>query len=72
VLAVDLYNDDRISPGKAAELADVSYDEFYTILKARGHKIRHGPITLEEVDEEYTASITKEQKNYLKIRRIYP
>lgn len=55
VLAVDLYNDGRISLGKAAELADVSYDEFYAILKARGHKIRIGPRTLEKAEEEYKA-----------------
>jgi len=45
VLAVEIYNDGRTSLGRAAELAGVSYNEFYNILRERGHKIRIGPKT---------------------------
>jgi len=53
VLAIELYNDGKISFGRAAELAGVPYDEFYTILRERGHKIRIGPKTLKEAEDEY-------------------
>ena len=61
LLAVELYMEGRISLGRAAELADVSYDEFWDSLRERGHKIRVGPKTLKEAEREYKAT-----KEYLK------
>ncbi len=61
LLAVELYMEGKVSLGKAAELAGVSYDEFWDSLKERGHKIRVGPKSLEEAEREYKAA-----KEYLK------
>ena len=55
LLAVELYIDRKVSLGKAAELAGIPYDEFYDFLKERGHKLRVGPKTPEEADNEYKA-----------------
>jgi len=59
LLAVELYLEGKISLGKAVELSDAGYDEFYGFLKERGHKIRIGPKTLHEAEQEYT--IAKER-----------
>lgn len=56
VLAVELYMDGRISLGRAAELAGVSYDDFWSFLRDRGLKIRAGPRNLEEAEMEYRAA----------------
>ncbi len=56
ILAVELYVGGRVSLGRAAELAGVSYDEFWDFLKERGHKIRAGPKSLEEAEREYRAA----------------
>jgi len=56
VLAVELYMDGRISLGRAAELAGVSYDDFWSFLRDRGLKIRAGPRSLEEAEMEYRAA----------------
>ena len=53
IFAVELYNEGKVSLGKAAELADVSYDAFFHFLREKGHKIRVGPKTLEEAELEY-------------------
>jgi len=53
ILAVELYIEGKVSLGRAAELAGVPYDEFFAILKERGHKIRIGPKTLKEAEREY-------------------
>ena len=53
ILAVELYNEGKVSLGRAAELADVSYEAFFQFLRKKGHKIRVGPKTLEEAELEY-------------------
>ncbi|KPV65319.1 MAG: hypothetical protein AOA65_0264 [Candidatus Bathyarchaeota archaeon BA1] len=53
ILAVELYMEGRVSLGRAAELADISYDDFWDFLKERGHKIRAGPKNLKEAQREY-------------------
>jgi len=53
LLALELYTDGRISLGKGAELAGISYDEFYAVLGGRGHMICIGPGILEEADGNY-------------------
>lgn len=53
ILAVELYMEGKVSLGRAAELADVSYDDFWDFLKERGHKIRAGPKSLKEAEREY-------------------
>lgn len=56
VLAVESYMEGRVSLGKAAELAGVSYDDFWDFLKDRGLKIRAGPKSIEEAEREYRAA----------------
>ncbi len=56
LLAVELYMDGKVSLGRAAELAGVSYDEFWDSLKERGHKIRVGPKSLAEAESEHKAA----------------
>ena len=56
LLAIDLYMSGKISLGRAAELADLSYDEFWEALRERGLKIRVGPKSLEEARAEYEAA----------------
>ena len=55
LLALDLYMSGKISLGKAAELAGISYDEFWDELRRRGLKLRVGPKTIEEAEREYEA-----------------
>ena len=43
----------KISLGRAAELAGLSYDEFWEALRERGLKIRVEPKSLEEAKTEY-------------------
>jgi len=56
LLAIDLYMSGKISLGRAAELAGLSYDEFWEALRERGLKIRVGPKSLEEARAEYEAA----------------
>lgn len=56
VLAVESYMDGRVSLGMAAELAGVSYDDFWDFLRERGLKIRAGPKSLEEAERDYSAA----------------
>lgn len=56
LLAIDLYMSGKISLGRAAELAGLSYDEFWEALRKRGLKIRIGPKSLEEARAEYEAA----------------
>jgi len=56
VLAVESYMEGRASLGKAAELAGVSYDDFWDFLKDRGLKIRAGPRSIEEAERDYKAA----------------
>jgi len=53
ILAAELYMAGKVSLGRAAELADIPYDDFWGFLKESGHKIRVGPKTLEEAEKEY-------------------
>lgn len=55
LLTHELYHDQKISLGKAAELSDTTHDEFIHFLKERGHHIRIGPKTLQEANQEYQA-----------------
>ncbi len=55
LLAIDLYMGGRISLGRAAELAGLSYDGFWEALRERGLRIRAGPRSLEEAEAEYEA-----------------
>lgn len=56
LLATELYLDEKVSMGKAAELAGTHYDEFYAFIKERGHKLRIGPKTPEEAERDYKAA----------------
>jgi predicted HTH domain antitoxin len=56
ILAVELYNEGKVSLGIAVDLADVSYDSFFQFLREKGHKIRIGPINL-EAEKEYKKAI---------------
>lgn len=61
LLAIDLYIREKISFGRAAELARLSYDAFWDTLRKRGFKLRSGPKTLEEAKAEYSKA-----KRYVK------
>jgi len=56
VLAIESYMDGRVSLGRAAELAGISYDDFWSFLKERGLKIRAGPKSLKEAERDYSAA----------------
>ncbi|PSG99742.1 MAG: hypothetical protein BRC28_03120 [Nanohaloarchaea archaeon SW_4_43_9] len=51
-LAVELYEEEKISLGRAAELADLSYEEIKEELSGRGIEIRRGPESVEEMEED--------------------
>jgi len=51
-LAVELYRKEKISLGKAAAIANVSYDEMLDILYLRGIQPRFGPSTKKEAETE--------------------
>ncbi len=53
ILALDLYMREEVSFGRAAELAGLSYDEFWDSVRERGFKLRVGPKTVEEAKKEY-------------------
>jgi len=54
-LAAELYSKGKISIGMAAELAGVSYERMRDILAARDIKLRLGPESVEEAEQEYKA-----------------
>jgi len=51
-IAVKLYTDDKISLGKAAELAGMSFDELKDVLVQRGIKPKLGIVTISEAQDE--------------------
>ena len=51
-IAVKLYTDDKISLGKAAELAGMSFDEMKDVLVQRGIKPKLGIATISEALDE--------------------
>ena len=51
-IAVKLYADDKISLGKAAELAGISFDEMKEVLMQRGIKPKLGTRTISEALDE--------------------
>jgi len=51
-LAVRMYESGEVSLGRASEIAGVSYEDMRQILKGRGIKIKVGPETIEEAEEE--------------------
>lgn len=52
--SVELYRNKKISLGRAAEIAGVDYEGMKSILMNRSIKIRRGPKTVEEGEEEYS------------------
>ncbi len=51
-IASVLYKDEKISLGKAVEVADVNYEEMKKILVDKGIKIRRGASTKKEMEKE--------------------
>ena len=51
-IAVNLYTDDKISLGKAAELAGMSFDDMKDVLAQRGIKPKLGIVTISEALDE--------------------
>jgi predicted HTH domain antitoxin len=51
-IAVKLYTDDKISLGKAAELAGISFDEMKEVLMQRGIKPKLGIVTISDALDE--------------------
>ncbi len=52
-IAIDLYRKEKISLGKAADIARVGYEKIKDILIERGILIRRGPQTPHELRSEY-------------------
>ena len=53
-IASVLYKGEKISLGKAVEVADVNYEEMKKILVDKGIKIRRGASTKKKMEEELT------------------
>lgn len=51
-IAVELYKDDRISLGKASEIAELPYEEMKDLLSKNNIPIRRGPESIEELREK--------------------
>lgn len=51
-LAVELYEEEKISLGRAAEIADLNYEEMKDKLFERDIEIRRGPESVEEMEED--------------------
>lgn len=51
-IAVELYKKEKVSLGKAAAIAGVSYDEMLDILYLRGVQPKFGPGTVKEAQKE--------------------
>ena len=47
--AIELYKDNKISMGKACEIADMSYEELKNLLHKNGIPLRKGPESAEEL-----------------------
>jgi len=45
-LAVDLYKEEKVSLGKACEVADISYEEMKELLRKNKIQIRRGHVSL--------------------------
>ena len=54
-IAVNAYNDDKISLGKASEIAGITQEEMKQLLLQRGIKLRLGPKSKKEIEEEIQA-----------------
>lgn len=52
-IAIDLYRKEKVSLGKAAEIAGIGYEKMKEILIERGISIRRGPQTTNELISEY-------------------
>ena len=48
-LAVELYKEEKVSLGKASEVADISYEEMKELLHKNKIKIRRGPVSLKDL-----------------------
>ncbi len=51
-IAIELYKKEKVSLGKAAAIAGLSYDEMLNTLHLRGIQPKFGPETKEEAEEE--------------------
>ncbi len=51
-IATVLYTENKISLGKAVEIAGVGYEEMKRILAERGVKLKSGSSTVKEMEEE--------------------
>ncbi|PSH01576.1 MAG: hypothetical protein BRC27_01700, partial [Nanohaloarchaea archaeon SW_10_44_10] len=51
-LAVELYEEEKISLGRAAEIADLNYEDMKEEFSSRGIELRRGPESVEEMEEE--------------------
>jgi len=48
-LAVELYKEEKVSLGKACEVADISYEEMKELLRKNNIQIRRGPVSLKDL-----------------------
>jgi len=48
-LAVELYKEEKVSLGKACEVADISYEEMKELLRKNRIQIRRGPVSLKDL-----------------------
>jgi len=51
LIALELYREGRISAGKAAEIADLPFDEFFKELKKRKMRL-YTTLNIDELEEE--------------------
>lgn len=51
-IASVLYKEEKISLGKAAEIADINYEEMKNILKEKGIKLNRGAATKKEMEDQ--------------------
>lgn len=51
VIAIELYKKEKVSLGKASEIAGLSREEFKEILKSRGISRKIGMVSLEEMNK---------------------
>ncbi len=51
LIALELYREGRISAGKAAEIADIPFDEFFRELKERKMRL-YTTLNIDELEEE--------------------
>ena len=58
-VAVRMYKSGKVSLGRAAELAGVGYEDMRQILKGRGIKIKVGPDSVNEAEEEFESMETE-------------